>query len=236
MAASLSYLSSTGTGTNATSYTFSGVSFGAEASDRIIVIQAAGSTTGTEGFSSVTIGGVSATKIAEQKTANTADITSMWYAEVPSGTTGSVVVVFNSLSARCGLGVWRLTGVTVTPFDFSTSLDPTGTGAASKANPSASTTIDVEAGGVIIASAYSSNSGTTNPPTFAWTGVTENYETVAESRAVVSGALNDSGSAETGKTITVDLTSDNSRVALVVASWSPAASAGFPYSQAVIIT
>lgn len=213
------FLTSAGDSSNATTYTFSSQSLGDAASDRVIVVQAAGSSTGTGGVASLTIGGVSATLIDEQATSNPADTTSMWYAEVPTGTTGDVVVTFNALNARCGIGLWRLTGVTVTPYDTGKDTDP----ATSGANPVASTTIDVETGGIIIASAYSSNSGTTTPPTYAWTGITENYETVAESKSVVSGGLNSSGTAATGKTITSTLTTDNSRIAMVVASWSPTA-------------
>jgi len=215
MAAAVSYLTSAGDGATATTYTFSSQTLGVAAADRYIVVLVGSSSISTGGFASVSVGGVSATEVAEEATGNPADVAGMWIALVPTGTTGDVVVTCNASNARCGIGLWRLTGVdSITPHAFGQDNGTLG------ANPSASTTVAVESGGMLVAGAYTSNGTTVS---LAWTGVTEDFETVAELNSKVSGGSDDSGTVEVGKTVTVDCTSTNTRVAMIAASWSPAA-------------
>jgi len=98
---------------DATSYTFSAVSFGAAASNRSIVVGIGGgrSSSGARNISSVTIGGVTATIAAEQDSpaASGSNVAGIAFAEVPTGTSGDIVVTWNATMSRCGIGVWSAT-------------------------------------------------------------------------------------------------------------------------------
>lgn len=96
-----------------TTQTYSGVSLGAEASDREIFVVMTGLIFGSAPtISSVTVGGVSATLA----TASTTSISFyglsalVAFATVPSGTTGDIVVTWSAAPTRGGIAVYRVTG------------------------------------------------------------------------------------------------------------------------------
>ena len=221
MSAAASFLTTAANGSTLTTYTFSSQTLGTAVADRHIIAQVCGSVTGTDGIASVTIAGVSATLVKQElHTANTDDVNSIWIAAVPTGTTGDVVVVMNSLSGRCGIGLYKATGLgSATP--HASASDSTSYGA----NPAPSTTIDCEAGGIIIAVSYIGNTPTTSG--VSWAGVTEDYETVVEANAWESGASDEFGSIQTGLTITPSWTNGSgfAQASVIVASWSPTAAA-----------
>ena len=126
--------------TDATTFTFSSQSFGAAAADRKIII-GMGHRGSAATVTSITVGGVAATSVVESPSSGAeADRACIFIADVPTGTTGNVVVVLLATATRCGIGVWRMTGAG--------SSTPTDTGISS-ADPSTTTlTIAANGGGV----------------------------------------------------------------------------------------
>ena len=88
--AEVSQTASDGSASNLTAYTFSGLSLGVAATNRKIVVVVGGFADGGETISSVTVGGISAEPVISQAATNT--FLEMWQADVPTGTTGDVVV------------------------------------------------------------------------------------------------------------------------------------------------
>lgn len=118
------YTSDTG---GSSTHTFTSQAIGAAASNRTVVVGVTGQSWGTStGITSVTIGGVSATQIVNQNfVAASNSGAAIWSAIVPTGTTATIVVVFNGTptTGRTGLFVWALYGVG-TSVGYSTTGDP----------------------------------------------------------------------------------------------------------------
>ena len=154
---------------NSAVYNFSGMNISTEDSTRIIVIGASGRGSGVIGINTLTIGGISATKIIGLTAfINVADL---WWAEVPTGTTEDIIVTFDRSITGAGIGIWALYNSNGTIRDTDSSSDSSGTDAVSidltvPANGSAIATN--KAGGLISAS------------TWTWTGVTEDFEQTLE--------------------------------------------------------
>lgn len=155
---------------DATSYTFSSVSFGAAASNRSIVvgIGAGRSSSGARNINSVTIGGVTATIAAEQDSpaATGSNVAGIAFAKVPTDTSGDIVVTFNGTMARCGIGVWSVT-------DLGPVLD-TG-GDADDANATLTSTLVGSEGAVAFYHLYDEGAFTGA----SFSNATERYETVS---------------------------------------------------------
>ena len=159
----ITYLSNVFSNTTASSYTFSGVSFGTTG---LVVVGIDAKRVGSGAgyvISSVTIGGISATQTTSQNGFN--NITQgIWTAEV-TGTTGDIVVNLNASTRSLGVGIWRINnytsttpvftgitqGVTSTLSVTTSSLTPTSVGVGTVNDQSAGTNI-------------------------AWTNATERYE------------------------------------------------------------
>lgn len=93
-----------------TTYTFSSISFGTAAADRLIVVQVY---VDNGSASSVTIGGVTATQI---RSATDGSANHYFFAAtVPTGTSGSIVVNGANTPGSAGIIVWTLYGVNATP-------------------------------------------------------------------------------------------------------------------------
>lgn len=124
----LSFLSGNSNTANQASYTFSSLSFGAAAANRLLIVAIAGGSSGGSGanLSSVTIGGVSATIHAQ---ANNNNNTRNGHAAVVSalvtaGTSGDIVInwAFDlGLMNENSYALYRVTGlVSTTPTDTAT--------------------------------------------------------------------------------------------------------------------
>ncbi len=187
--------------TNATIYTFTGVAIGAAASDRYVAVAINGESGGaSRSVSGVTIGGVTAASWINNDAAER--YVSIWYANVPTGTTATIVVTASGAGwTACEIGVYRITGLTTTTAN-ATLIDTStpGTGG-----------IAVDAGGAIIAISKSSNS----PTTCTWTNLTEDYDGLGENFSVSGASLNPS----TAQTVTITATwaSENTPVLAAVA-------------------
>ena len=74
---------------------------------------------------SMTVGGVSATRVADvTNSAEAQYVSELWRADVPSGTTGDIVVTWNSAMSQCGIIAWAVTG-DHSLFDIQTTSDST---------------------------------------------------------------------------------------------------------------
>lgn len=166
--AAVGELGSQGSATSSSSVaTISSLDFNAEAADRII---AAHITFQIEGvtISSVTIGGVTPygnITIVETTHPTQPDVLSaLYYAEVPTGTSGSVVVTLSSGDGVVGVTTYSVTGADTTPTD----TDSVAANAASVAM----TALTIPTDGVGIAGLGNGISGTA----ITWTGATEQID------------------------------------------------------------
>ena len=212
-AATVTFTDSSVDATDATTYTFSTQSIGTASADRKVVVAAdtAGGAASADGISSMTIAGESATQVIAT-IAPLGDETQveLWQADVPTGTTADIVVTWNGAHGRCGISVWGVTGAlsaaTDTLEDNSSTTAETGT-------------IDVPAGGVLIAAVVHTATGT---KTHAWTGPTEAYDEEVETNVGHGGASAAYAAAQTGLTVTATFSAAVDQGAMVAASWGPA--------------
>lgn len=209
MAVALSHTASDALNDDLSSYTFSGLSLGAAASDRRIIVSAHSRESGagvTSLTTAVTIGGVSAAKIVEQTIldspgSNVSSGVALWWAAVPTGATGDVVVTYDGSQLRGAVSVYRLTGAEGTVADTATdSVD----GGNSVSTTLLVPTTAVHAGVVSVAGAGG---------TAAWTGPTEDAE------GLVDGTLYSTASG-TSTTATMTPSTGVKDMAMVSASFS----------------
>lgn len=198
--------------TFATSRTFSAMNIGVADSARIVAVAVGWDRAGT-GFidlTSVTIGGVTATK-AGSTYANTDKAIAIFYASIPTGTAADVVV--NGSTWACSVSVYRVINASTTTF---------ATAGTNSATDTVSTTINVPNKGGVIGSAYTTGSGISTS-NYAWTGVIEDHDSEGanNARRQSSGHIDDA-TAETGRTITAECVGSSSNDhALAVVSFSP---------------
>lgn len=203
----LSFTDSAVDATNLTTYTFTAKNIGAAASNRKVVIGVFGITGGSTAVSSLTVGGVSAGQVVASYTSGSAEGTgALWIADVPSGTTGDVVVTFAGGALSCGIGVWALYGAAASVTDSGLSTtDPM------------TDTLNVSAGGAVIALA----GAITVTATYTWTNVTENFDGAVEGAETYSGASITTSSAGT-LAVTATPTGGPAQRVGIFASWGPA--------------
>ena len=190
-----------------TTYTFAAMSLGAAATNRYIVVSVGGAySAAARSLSTVTVGGVAATVVVT--------VGSQLYpagiaiAAVPTGATGDIVVTFSNGVSRCGIGGYRLTGLqSATP-------TATATDVVSAANAlSASLAIPADGCGIGYVIADGSD-----PRTWSWTNLTENFDAGLESDTTHSGAMSTTaGTADRTATASGSLNED--REAMVLAAW-----------------
>lgn len=207
---SLDFLADNGTGTGSTATTQSStLSFGAVApagETRYIVV--VGSVIGSATINSVTIGGVTATIVAEGNDANTHAFVAI--AAVPAGTSGSVQITLSDTSdVDSGLATYRLMNPkSATPFD-------TASQAAAGAN-SVTISLDTVAGGGAVGVAAGLNTAT-----ITWTGLTEDFENdVSGSNERCTGAHLSPTTAAAPLSVTAGAAS-SADLAGASASWEP---------------
>lgn len=208
--ATLSFLQSATDTTDTDVYTFASQNLGTASSDRHIIVTTVARKAGT-GFTllSVTIGGVSANIVAQTtNTLTNSDTAAMVIANVPSGTTGDIVITWSTTVLRCAVGVYHATGIdSITAYDSdsSTAADPT-------------VNLDIPEGGFTVGGGL-----TAAATTASWTGLTENDDATLESFVTYTWASSNGMSLETGRTLAIDFAS-STESAGVFASWSPSPS------------
>jgi len=197
-ATSVTFLGSAVDGTNAASHTFSSKTFGDASASRVIAVAISSSgVTSNATISSVTIGGVSATRRVGGSPTSGGLVIEIWSASVPTGTSGDIVVTHSGTKDHCGIGWWRLTSVG--------SVSVTDATVGSDTSPYTAT-IDVTAGGVVLAMATGNSAAT-----FTWSGggIAENYDGTIEGNYTHSGASELSASGGSGVTYTATASADS---------------------------
>ena len=194
--------------TPGTSFTFSSQALGDAAPDRkLVVITGAGSSGAN--ITAMTIAGVSAEIVLSKHTSETHS--EMWQADVPSGTSGDIVITYSVLIHNTGIGIFRITGAGTGP------TAPSDTANDSNADPIA-LTITVPAKGVCIAGACDDNTST-----HTWAELTEVYDTAVSGSRMHTGALLNSETLETDLPVTCTFSNQTgSQRTGLAASWAPA--------------
>lgn len=165
--------------TDASSYTFSAQNLGEAAADRLMVAAIATRAAAARTIDAVTIGGVSATIIQVGRSSGTVfNRVALAYASVPTGTTGDLVVTFNTSTLRCRTGLWRVVGLdSHTPVDTDSSA----------ATPPTATLTTSDAGIAFGAAAVAVTANTGSVTT--WTNLTDkSFDSGSESAINISGA------------------------------------------------
>jgi hypothetical protein len=166
-AVTVSFVDSEVNANDLTTYTFSGVVLGAAAADRRIVVGVGHRGTLARTIVSVTIGGIAADAIV-QVVSGASDLNrvALFWAAVPTGTTGDVVVTLSGSAVRLGICAWALMGAASVVDTGSAIVDP------------ATDTINVPLRGGIVGYAFATDTGVAR--TVTWTGMSEDVDEVVE--------------------------------------------------------
>ena len=191
--------------TNQSSFSFSSMAIGTADSTRIVVVGVFARISSGSAFTAFTIGGVNATQ-AVFSLPGGSSMAAIYFAVVPTGTTGTVAFTWNGTLANAGIGVAACYDMAATTTDTGTAIgDPM------------TDTLNIPAGGLAFGCA-----GETNSSTFTWTNLTEGYDEVVEGIATQTGAIGTFSAIQVGLTITCDQSGGNTDPVLVLASWGPA--------------
>jgi hypothetical protein len=200
--------------TDLTTYSFASQAFGAEAVDRVIILTIHARSTGSITISSVTISGVSATARATAiNSGSGSDIAAIYTAALPTGTIGTVEVVFSGGAVRCGIGVYRMVGGSEVPANNYTDTTLGG--------QTLSVSADVSANGAIVGAGFGASAGTAST---TWAGIAEDVDSgFAESSASCrTSAHLEFAAAQAGLTISATFDAGIARAALAVSAFGPA--------------
>lgn len=186
-----------------TTPTIVGLDFNAEASDRIIAVTLAMEADTT--ITGVTIGGVTADLLVSAIADTLPDkVSEIWQAEVPTGTSGDVVVTIASGTQEVSAATFSITGADPTPTD---------TDEATGSDVSISiTALTIPTDGAGLASVANGNAS----GTWTWTGASEVHDTD------VGSFLHSSAIVTTAGTNTITADGPTNAQALVGVAWGPA--------------
>lgn len=159
-----------GAGGIASGRTYTSVAIGTAGANRTIIVVDGFRDAGSCPLASMTIGGVSATRVAQQiNSVTNTTIMSVWVAAVPTGTTATIVTVYcGSVDSAEGLGVYAAYGLV--------SSTPTAT-AGSSSSTAPSLNLNVSAGGMVVAGAWALGQTTTIG---SWTGLTSDFNLLTD--------------------------------------------------------
>jgi|GEM_PF-4181996 len=212
-AVTASFEGTTGSTTETDSYTFSSHAIGDAATGRLVVVGTGntGGHSGTSAATSVTIAGVTATKIVD---ATAADQThsAIYSAVVNSGTTGDIVLNYDRGTNGIYIGVWAVYDANATADDTGSDADDSGTGY--------STTLDIPANGVGIACSIDNKSSSAT--THTWAGLTEDFDSNFKQNQAGSGAHKTFAIAQSGLTVSSTPAATTFQGSMAAASWGPA--------------
>ncbi len=173
---SLAYITAASDIANASSYTFDTTEIASLLTTGGPVAVAIGSRGNTgQLITAVTIGGVAATQFVRAETSTTGNghSAAVYAADVPASSSGGIAITYATQQLRAAVAVFSASGMDITaPHDTATSsLD------------AVDVSVDVPAGGAVIAVATRAPNGTAG-----WTGATERYSELIESFFVISVA------------------------------------------------
>lgn len=167
-----------------TPFTETAAAIGSAAADRLVFVVMSGFKSTDAAFVSVTIGGVSATQaVAVRRSIFSATgFAEIWWAAVPTGTTGNIVVTGSGggESVTADVAVYKVTGANTT-----VPIQTSNTGSVASGNVSAAVTIT--ASSVTLAGAMVGISSTDANVTF--TNITEDYEYGINFGAFLNGGV-----------------------------------------------
>jgi len=209
MAATITFLQLTKSGTNLTTYTYSSVNFGSASADRKIICAVNGQADdgGARTISSLTIGGVTAT--INVQISNSGSMQGICIASVPTGTSGDVVLTFSGGMGNADIALYSTTGVgSTTATDTGTSTAEVGTYA-----------LDVVAEGVALALSRNQD----GIYTATWAGLTERYDEADGNTNDMSGASDAFATTQTNLTVSCTWSGVPSNPIFAVASFPPTA-------------
>lgn len=194
--ATVTFLQCANDSTNLTTYTFAAQNVGTATADRYTAIGIASQDNAiTFGVSSVTVGGASATEIADQAGAGSLSSSAIYILSNPSGTSEDVVVTFSEAIADATICLWQvnnlLSGTAVdTAVGFST-------------NASAITLdTDTAADGITVGICDQE----TGAQSTTWTGLTERVDASSASESWSAADFDEDGTAAVPLSITCDYT------------------------------
>jgi hypothetical protein len=187
----------------ASTYTFSNQAIGTATSDRVVIVNFGSlkDTSATYSVTSVTIGGVAATRIHSTQTQTSWGLSS-YYATVPTGTTADIVIVHSANMNRCGIQVVTTTNIG--------ELHQVALAEASSGSDPLSFTVDAPAGSLVVGYVYDTGSSSQT-----WTELTENFDEQISATHYHSGAIKNYSSAAT-PTITADPSGSSTTFGIVV--------------------
>jgi hypothetical protein len=198
-----------------TTYTFSSQNLGTAASDRYIVVCSHARRGSQLNLSSVTVGGVSATIVRQERQgASSCTNQAISIALVPTGTTGDVVLVYDSTAVRCHIALYALNGID--PTSVLNSADQR-----LLSDATLNTSVDVPADGVAISTGGLGSSSAT----VTWAGLTQDFYDAFEVSATASASQAFSV-AQTPLSVTNTWSASANAPVIVTASWGPAATGG----------
>lgn len=192
--ASVAYADYGVSGSTTNSYTFSSKSIGAVAAPnetRRIIVAVFGLTAAASDVdvTAVTVGGISATRAVELEYQSGNKELSIWYVDVPTGTSAAVVVTWDNNCQMCGVYIFRA----IDAGDVADTVTDSKT-----SGTTCSGALDVPADGIVVAVAENANSRT-----HAWTNVTEGgFDGAVSSTDYFSGGSQAYAADQTGLTIT----------------------------------
>lgn len=200
-----SFLGSSTSSANASSYTISGASLGAADPLRKLVIVALNTSGGDTTPDSVTVDTGTVYNATEVITVDAGlNVVSFWIVSVPESTTGDIAVNYSGNQSSHSIAVYRLVAYSSTP--YATQSDTT-------TDPS-TVTIDCPAEGCIIAgSSYNALGSTT------WTGLTERHDAIGDTMGF-SSAGDKFSTAQSGLVITADCTGSGADACLVAVAFA----------------
>jgi len=212
-AGTIGYLSGTSSGAATTTFSITNQSFEDAVPSRLIVVTVGGFNDGN--MPTVTVGGVSATRVCTNDNSGVGFGQFIYVAAVPNGTAGDIIISKTGDNfGRIGVGWWRLTGYDATVADCQTHTNNTSP----SSNP-ATVTLTVPAGGAVIAAVVPQ--GSTGARTTTWTNATERFDVQPGGNTAMTGA---DGTA-TNPTATFSGTTDQVTMAAVSFTPTPDAAA-----------
>lgn len=181
---SVSFQALTSLTTDLTTYTFTGAALGTADSTRRIVAVVTGANANRT-ISSATIGGVAAS-IAVQVTGGTNITSGIIIADVPTGTTGDVVVTWSAAQVRCSVAVFAVYNL----------LSSTAVATASDTAATSSLNVNIQTGDILIVGGCG-NAGSSSP-----TGYSERYDSTDAEGNSHGGGDYTATSTESPRTVT----------------------------------
>lgn len=197
-------------GSNLTSYTFSSITVDKPGLYAFVVNSQATSTGGTSKLSTLSVGGVGATIIANTNPGTYSCVSAIAYIRLTGTSTGSIIASFSAQMGMCVIGIYRITG---NKSDIPVDAKFSGTYSAASLN----LTLNVPRGCAAVFGAESYNGG--SAVTVAWAGATQDAYGQYSTQSVGSFAsipLNNSVLAAKSVTATATV---SGKMSLSGASW-----------------